>query len=366
MNARQNITQLEQTHHKLYAPNFRVEVGEIKDLLVQKQLEVVSVQVDQTLEGADQFSFVINNGFDIENRELLPLLDLFKFGSAAKIFMGYSDMSDLELMISGPVTSISTSFPASGLPQITVSGFDHSYCMLKGKRSDSWDKKTNSQVVSLVARRNNLSVSAEDSKVRHPKIVQHQESEYQLLERLAERNGFELYVRDKTLHFAPPANAESGVIVLEWGAGLLSFTPELNINEQLTEVNVVGWNVDQKKEIVGTAKVGDEVGRDRGRKSGGEYLRGICKEATSLRIRLPVYSQQQANAWARAILKRRSEGFVKGSGESIGLPELKPDKNIEMRGLGALFSKPYYIEQCTHTISTAGYTTSFQVKESTA
>ena len=78
-----------------------------------------------------------------------------------------------------------------------------------------------------------------------------------------------------------------------------------------------------------------------------------------------MHSQQQADRQAAAILQQRSEGLVKGSGESIGLPEIRADRNIELRGLGRLFSKTYYIEQATHTIDGSGYKTTFKVKDTT-
>ena len=41
------------------------------------------------------------------------------------------------------------------------------------------------------------------------------------------------------------------------------------------------------------------------------------------------------------------------------------DTNLELKGLGTLFSKTYYVDQSTHTISTSGYKTSFKVKDTT-
>jgi phage protein D len=237
--------------------------------------------------------------------------------------------------------------------------------MLQGKNSHNWEKKKDSDVARELAGKYKLQADVQDSQVEHPKIEQYQQSDYQFLKKLAERNGYELYVFHDTLFFKEPANDESGTITLEWGKGLLSFSPEINIAEQLTNVEVHGWNVDRKQEIVGKARKGDEPGRDPGRKSGGEFNAEACKQNIVLHVRRPVYSQQEADRQAKAILKKRSEGFVKGSGESIGIPEIRADKNIILKGLGGMFSRTYYIEQSTHTINTSGYKTSFRVKDTT-
>lgn len=366
-----DITELERRHGNFYVPAFKVLVDG-KDLLTKIHSQIASVQVDNTLGGCDRFTFLVNGTFDFKTREFEHLFnhpdDLFKFGSAVEVHFGYQD--SLSLLHRGTITSVQTAFPATGLPQITVSGYDLSYCMAKGKKSDSWTKKKDSEVVSEIAARKTygLTPTVKDSSVVHPKTTQSQESDYAFLKRLAKRNGFELYTFDKTLYFRPPANAdpaEPAVVTLEWGKGLVSFSPEVNISEQVSTVEVRGWNVNTKKEIVGKAKQGDEPGRDQGRRSGAEFLKSTCRDAGDLKVRFPVFSQQEADRMAKAILKKRAELFVRGSGESIGLPEIRADKNIELRGLGKLFNKTYYVEQSTHTINASGYRTTFKVKETT-
>jgi len=368
----QTFVELEATHANLYVPTFRLLVqgmNVVNDLF----LEIASVQVENTLKGADHFTFTVNNTFDLEQREFTYLSDLFAFGSPVEIYMGYKGSTvegELPLMLKGFVTSVSTSFPASGLPQITVGGFDLSYCMTKGKKSRHWSDATDSQAVADVAKAYGLQSEVEDTRVKHPTIQKSTESDQQFLEKLAERNGYELYTFNQTLHFKPPASVrktdEDGqpIVTLEWGHGLVSFTPEINISEQVTSVEVRGWNVATKSEIVGTAGRGKEPRPDGSRRSGADALQTCCREQEApLKIRVPVFSKQEADLWAAAILKKRSEMFVQGSGESIGLPELWADKNIELLGLGRELSKTYYVEQTTHTINTSGYRTTFRVKD---
>jgi uncharacterized protein len=360
----QEITTLQSQHGDFFTPAFRIQVDG-KDLLKNYYMEIASVQVDNTLKGADRFSFTVNSTFNFERREFEHLKDTFDFGKPVEIHMGYTGNRGLKLMLRGMITSVQTSFPASGLPQINVSGYDLSYPMTKGKRSDNWTDQTDTQVVMLIADRYGLQAKAEDTKVKHPKTEQSQESDFQLLEKLAERNGFEMYVYDQTLFFHAPKNDEPAVVTLEWGKGLVSFAPEINISEQISKVEVRGWDVQKKAEILGVAERGEEPGLEPGRRSGAEYVKTIVKghEAGSLKIRLPVFSKQEAEQRAGAILKKRSEMFVQGSGESIGLPEIMADINVELKGLGAMFSKTYYVDQSTHTISTSGYKTSFKVKD---
>jgi len=365
----QTLVDLERAHENFYVPSYQIKVNG-KDLLRELFLEIVSVQVDNPLNGADRFTFTVNSGFDFENREFrltrdFPLLfDLFAFGNAVEISLGYQNNQELPLLLRGKITAVQTSFPSGGLPQITVSGYDLTYCMTKGKKSRNWSDRTDSYIVSQIAREYGLTPKVEDTVVKNAKTEQSQESDAQFLERLRERNDWELYAYDQDLIFRAPANDEVAVISLEWGGGLLSFSPELNIAEQITKVEVRGWDVNTGKEIVGTAGTGEEDGRDSGRRSGGEVLKSVCREG-EMKVRKPVFSQQQAKRTAESILKKRAELFVQGSGDSIGLPEIRAGKNIELLGLGKPFNKTYYVEQSTHTISTSGYRTTFKVKDTT-
>ena len=67
--------------------------------------------------------------------------------------------------------------------------------------------------------------------------------------------------------------------------------------------------------------------------------------------------------WPR--VEERAQQFVTGTGESIGLPELVPDTNVALLGLGRGFSKTYYLSEATHTIDGNGYQTTFKVQETT-
>ncbi len=124
------------------------------------------------------------------------------------------------------------------------------------------------------------------------------------------------------------------------------------------------WNPDLQEPIVGIARRGEERGKKRGEKSGGERIAQVQKGVIR-HVWHPVKSKDEAEQIAKTILNRRAEKLLTGSGECIGIPEILPGKNIKLEGLGNKFSKLYYIESCTHSVSSSGYKTTFKVKEST-
>jgi hypothetical protein len=76
-----------------------------------------------------------------------------------------------------------------------------------------------------------------------------------------------------------------------------------------------------------------------------------------------VFTQSEANARAKAALDERAKQFLTGEAEAIGLPDLRPDRNVLLDKLGGPFSKTYYIQEATHKIDSNGYRTRFKVKE---
>lgn len=360
---------LSEQYGHFYVPAFAVKVAG-DDLLRDHAIAVTQAEVDRGLGVAGRFSFTIPNAFDPESREFesadkSKLLEMLTFGAPVSIAMGYGDVGSLSVLITGMITEVTTSFNDGGGAEMTISGYDKAFPMTGGKYTRAWTKARDSQAIVDIAGFNGLDPDVTRTEEELGQIEQNQESDLEFVKKLAERNGCEFYVDDRTLHFGPPQNKGSGVAELEWGRGLLSFKPEGNLAGQVSAIEVHGWNPKTKAEIVGKAKHGDEPGRDPNANSAGDQLTKVLRNQPVLSIRQPVFSQADATKRAEALLKARAEQFLKGEGETVGLPELLPDRNITLKGLGERFSKTYYMEQTVHRFDAGGYRTRFKVKETT-
>jgi hypothetical protein len=364
-----DIRALSERHGDFYVPAFAVRVAG-KDLLRDHTVAVTQADVDLTLGGAGRFSFTVADAFDFDRREFLSgdgrdLLDLLAFGAPIEVAMGYGDIAPLPKLIAGIVTQITTSFGESGSPELSVSGYDHAFPLMGGKNTRSWTKQRDSAVVEEIASFHNLTPDVRVTKEELPQVEQNQEGDLEFVNKLAERNGYETYVTERTLHFRPPQNQGSGVVKLEWGKGLLSFKPDGNLAGQVSAVEVYGWNPQTKEKIVGKAGRGQEPGREARQDSAADNLGTVLRKQPVLRVREPVFSQASASERAQALLKEKAEQFLTGEGETIGMPEIRPDRNIDLAGLGRKFSKTYYVREATHRFDSSGYRTRFKVKETT-
>ncbi len=351
-----------------YAPAFLVSV-EGQALIQSLAIGVSQVEVDLTLSASARFSFTVVDTFDQKERAFLSgygekVLDIIKFGARVEISMGYGDLSKLKRLIAGTITEVTTSFSEGGTPELAVAGFDDMFPLTLGKRSRSWKDITDSDVVNRIAKEYNLNTDVQSTTEKHAQIEQNQESDLELIKKLADRNHFEFYVDTRrTLRFGPPDDTRDGILNLSWGQGLLSFKPEANLAAQVSVVEVYGWDESQKKAFVGRAVAGEESGHDPRRKSGGERLRTALNRDVVLQLRQPVFTQAEAKRRAVAVLNDHAKHFVTGDAECIGVPTILPDSNITLGNLGAPFSKTYYVQQTTHKVDSSGYRTRIKVKE---
>ena len=328
------------------------------------------------LDGADTFSFTVFNAFDATNREINLFADnVLVFDAEVEIKFGYE--SQLQTIMFGIITAVKINFPSGGVPQIDVSGFDKSYRMMKEKKPRSWNEMTDSEVVNRIANEYNLNTlsripyphlenSIDVTEQKHSQIVkQEKENDFEFITRLAERNYYEFFIFNETIFFRKPRYKSDPIVTLEWQKSLLSFSPDFNIAERVFQVDVIGQNTtNDKKNIIGTAKIlNDEIGQLFIKKiiniiQGEESTEQLTKE----QVKQPVSSEEHAKNLAKSILLKKHEEVLKGSGESIGIPDILAGTNIELKGLGKQFSSTYYIDQTNHSISSSGYKTTFNVK----
>jgi phage protein D len=366
------LEQLDERYDGFYVPAFTVRVAG-EDVLTDLCLAVSSVSVDLKEKAAGHFTFTVANAFDWESRQFLAtrrrervdVLDLFRFGSTVEISMGYGDRAGLRPILTGLLTEISTDFGSGRTPELTLGGYDGLYPLTVGKATRHWEGKPDSSAVEDLAGAAGIRADVRATTPSKPRIDQSNESEMAFLVKLAERNGVTFYERDRTLYFGPRRNDETDVVELHWGQGLLGFSPEASLTRQVGEVRVHGRSAATGAAIVGRARPGEETGRDGRARSGGERLVAALATAPVLNLRAAVHTQAEADARARAILEERAQEFLTGSGESIGLPELLPDTNVTISGLGPAFSKTYYLSEATHRIDGGGYRTTFKVQETT-
>lgn len=357
----------------IFVPRFKIYIDDT-ELAPLDSGHISNVTVSDSISEMDTFSFTLSNwdpkmiGFKFIDT------DRFGIGKDVKIQMGYRDDNLLKTIIMGVITSWDINYPQSSPPSLTVSGHDYTYILKNEKKTNhTYKKKKDSEIAEKIYERlkNRLPGKLEtkvidDSNYENRYLLQ-RSSDLDFLNERAGKIGFEFYIRDGTFYFInpgdtspPPESEKKDIFSLTWGKNLISFTPKLNINEQVTEVTVKGWDVARNRKIEETADRSDLVPVESDGMLGTEFVQENKKEVITTK---PVESREQAKQLATAALRRYLYGFLTGKAKTFGLPDLTCGKYVELNNLGNRFSGLYYITATTHAINDSGYTTGFDVRK---
>ena len=109
------------------------------------------------------------------------------------------------------------------------------------------------------------------------------ESDYDFIrKRLADRIGYEFFVRNKQIYFRKPMDDTKEVLSLEWGKEILSFSPRMSTAKVVSKVTVRGHNQkDPSKPIVGVATISDLGFKEPEAKSGAEGIESMPEQEQS-------------------------------------------------------------------------------------
>jgi phage protein D len=270
-------------------------------------------------------------------------------------------------------------------PQPAVGALGNTRAVRRKQFTDYWPKDGRSEVFdSDIARE--IGQKVDNGKKRFPLTIRVDESarskeasDHQVFQKnqydivfllsRARRHGYVVAIeefekkgkQEKRLYFGPSEGAHAGqrekTFRLEWGKSLIQFNPTLTTAKQIGAVTVRGWDRKSKKPIEETVKWENiKINRDLG------DIAQEFNQREEIVTDKPVYTKGQAKEIATKILKDQAKELVKGSGSTIGLPDLRAGRRALIDGLGARFSGMYYITDTTHTINDSGYQTSFNAR----
>ncbi|WP_436926291.1 phage late control D family protein [Halosimplex amylolyticum] len=337
------LTHLEDDYDHFYSPRFEVQVG--PRTYREADGRISGLTVDTGVEKTNTAEFTLNERYDHEHGSFVDFAENPVIaGMPVVVRLGYGDT--LRPMFVGTVSSVQPDFPSSGGPTLGVRADDLAHEMTKGARSRSWSNTTVSAVVAdVVAGYPFRGVSVDLAgalDLTFQSVIQEGVSDYAFLrDQLADRLGYEFFVKGGVFHFRKPNPLAAPVVTLEYGKSLQSFRPnEEDANQSVGSVEVRAWDPGKKDAVTATATVPE----------GGDE--------TDVR-RAVVESQREAQRIADAA------GYdlaptTSGRCETIGLPEIREGEVVVLEGLGRGFTGPYYVTSTTHRVDDSGYTTSFE------
>lgn len=314
------------------------------------------VRVDDNLTLPDSFLLRISDP-GLKHIDTNPL----EVGSEIEIRFGAPDSNTLTPLIKGQITAVEPEFRADGVA-IVVRGYDHSHALNRTRRNATYQDTSVADVVKKVSQRAGLkAVEVEDAGGTQPFIQQSNETDWEFLWRLANRVGCEVVVLDGELKFRKAGGGEPGgePVALRYGETLLTFRPRLTGVQQVDEVVVRSWDHTAKRAIEATAK--PEPTRSAIGVARSVVASALGGGAVTISD-APVGNQEEADALAKSVMAKISNGFLEAEGSCRGNPRLRAGSSITVEGVGTRFSGTYRVTSTVHAFrGSKGYETRFRV-----
>jgi len=380
-----------------YTPRFEVRINGV-GLPRNVLRDVTTITYRDNLKEIDGFDLTVNNWSaerqtfkyvgsetDAQLRSSDPSTALFRlFEPCAKdveIRMGY--LGDLTLMVKGNFTSMAPSFSAAA-PMLTVRGLNVLHRLRTQQFTYAWTGLRDSEIAkNLETLRDprggprfplpiQIDRNAMLAETPLDYVAEHNQYDIDFLLSRARRRGYVVYVRPDpsgrtpgTLYFGPPDTSDPSspqaltdvMFQLHWGRALVEFKPTMTTATQVKSVTVHGWDRRAKKPIAETVTLNDariRCNRDIHR------VLEQCDPREEIVITEPMFSKRAAKDRALAILNNSQHEFVKCQGVTVGLPDLRAGKHVEILNIGSRFSGRYFLTETEHIISDTGYITKFK------
>lgn len=345
-----------------YAPRFEVEIDDKKlDPVTSKAILNVEV-IEKTNEGASS-TLTIHDDFDMSSQKFKYLDNpLFDVGKKIHVKMGYGN--SLHDMFKGTITRIEPRFFSGDTPTFTIEAHAFSYDYLKRKvPAKECKKKKYSDVAKTLAEKAKLrSVIDETSDLKEYIKKDNNITYFEFLKEIAKESKMMFFINRDVLYFIKMDENRKEILTLELGRDIISFRPNINTTKLLTEVEVRWSNPeDPDKPFVSRIKAGDEGNIGSGTKTGSQLAKekvGNVRKVISCR---KVNSVEHAKEIAEAELRKANSTLIEGTGECLGIPQIRPGVNISLEKVGYKFSGVYSVTGATHTINDSGYRTQFSV-----
>jgi phage protein D len=276
---------------------------------------------------------------------------------------------DAGTVFKGEVTGIEPVFGVkAGGSRVVLRGLNSLHKLSRGKKSATFTKMSDQDIVSKIAQAYSLSTNFGKSppNTKYDHVYQHNQTDLEFIRLRAARIGFEVLVQDKTLYFRKRTDEDSGITLNIGESGqrtLERFAPRLSTANQVSEVRVRAWDVEKKQEIIGNAK---PAGSKLGGTTGASVSDKQHSNVLFFDVDVPVYSKEEADGIAKSILQDRQMSYITGDAVVKGSADLKPGIIVTVTVGDTRFDGKYYVTAVRHRYQhegpDQGFRTQFKFK----
>lgn len=328
---------------------------------------ILQISVKESINLSGMFTIIINNDYlSGGNNSPWQYADLFEFGKKIKIGFTSSITENVDFeeestayILEGEITAIETEFSETAQAPMIIRGYDTSHRLHRGRYSRSFQNVTDSDIVNQVIGEIGIAAgTVTTTTLVHEYVFQENQTNIEFLRERAARVGFELYIQDGKLNFRKPTQDQQ--LSLKWLKDIHSFRVRVSTAEQVSSVEVRGWNYAQKKSIVST-KANAQVITTTESGKGSETNAKFSIKPKMIVVDQPVFSANESDAIAQSLCDELGGEFVSADAKGEGNPKIRPGIAVKLTNMGS-YSGKYYVTETHHLFRENRYTTEFTVR----
>lgn len=330
-------------------------------------LRIADLEVETTIDSdADTCTFTVHNIWDANASEINMYDSVLSPGNDIQVLLGLQG-SQPNTVFAGVITHITVEAEDKEGPLLRVRCTDSSMVLMSGRITlDSWQTMSYSDVVQQLAATYGLNTDVDTILAPMDVVVREdpQDNDFQFLQKLAERVGYQFYVTGKTICFKDSAQSLTGpVLTFGYGKEILSFSITADLLSQVPAVQVLGWDHTQGQVVTGNSGSLPGTGIGAFSWTGPNQL-AVAGSTGVQFVAEDVSSSVEATNRAQLIFNNHGKRFIQGWAKVTGDPTITTGCLVHLAGIGARFATSYFESyRVRHSVNaTEGYTTTVIVR----
>jgi hypothetical protein len=278
----------------------------------------------------------------------------FEFGKSLRIKYGQ------DVLFEGRISALEGKFPRGSAPQIGVLAEDRMQDLRMKRRTRSFENATDADVFRKIAGEHGLSANVTVPGPKHRLLAQINQSDLAFLRERARTLAAELWIEQGVLRVETRTNRQGALHRMTYGLELREFSVLADLAHQRTSAAVCGWDVGSKSRLKFEANDSLLSGELNGDSSGASILKSAFGERKESLVHTVPLGSADSQAEAESYFRLTGRRFVVGRGLAGCDGRLRVGRQVELLGLGPLFSGKYYLSEVRHQLlGPSGFETEF-------
>lgn len=318
-------------------------------------MDVQSIEVEKGVNRISMAKIVIIDGSPADETFSVSSSSTFVPGNTVTIEAGYDSKN--ETIFTGIITKQSIRIHGAEGSVLVVECRDEAVKMIVGRKSLTYSKKKDSDIMSTIIGNYGLSADVSATTTEWPEQVQYYATDWDFLLARAETNGMIVTTLNGKVSVFPPDNDTSSVLEIAYGNNLLEFNASLNSVTQLGSAKATSWDFTQQQTTSGEAS-SSYAGP--GNLSSKKLSEVVGLSDYELQSTAPIQESDLTN-WSKAALVKSAYAKIQGDVKFQGSNLVDPAKYITLAGLGDRFNGDHIISNVQHVIGHGNWITEVSV-----